>query len=234
MFWWMKQKRNPDQDLKALTDSLKAAIGAQLKSVIVFGSLARGEFDPQKSNVNVLIIAELPVDVLQRLDTALKPWLSKGHAAPVLAEPDELPALAKDFPIEFLDMREEHRTLFGEDPLSRLVIDRQHLLAQCTHDLALVRLRLRQAIGSLGNNSPKLGQLLAQSISSVVTLLRAASRIDGEGEKIDKMESIEKWSARVGIDISALKSLKDESIDNKGLAAPVLNLIDHVLNHLRK
>jgi predicted nucleotidyltransferase len=234
MLWWMKQKRNPEKDLKSLTAALQAAIGNQLKSVVVFGSLAREEFDPQRSNVNVLVIAELPIDNLRRMDSALKPWVAKGHLPPVMAEPDELPALARDFPIEFLDMREQHRVIYGEDPLAALKVDRHHLQAECTHDLALNRLRLRQAIASAGSDKARIRNILIASLSSTLTLLRASLRIDGDGEKLDKMKAAQEWSKRVGFDSSVFQHIKDAGSDAHQVAAVYLEAIDKVLNYLRK
>jgi predicted nucleotidyltransferase len=234
-FWWMKRKRNPEQDLETLTRSLGEALGERLKSVVVFGSLASGEFNPERSNVNVLVIADVPMDALQRLGPALQHWVKQGHQPPVLAEPDELPALARDFPIEFLDMRDSHRVLWGGDPLKDLSVDRQYLRAQCEHDLALLRLRLRQTIGAAGGDDRKIHQALTASLSSVLTLLRAAVRLDEDGAKLDKMKAVERIAARAGFDASVLRQVKDlrpgDPLQN--LAARYLEIIDKALQYLR-
>src|SRR6185295_10226169 len=123
-------KRNPERDVQRLVDSLRSALGDQLQSIVLFGSLASGDFRTDRSNVNILIVADLSFDTLERLAGPFKAWVKKGHVLPVLVESRDLARFARAFPIEFLDMLEQHRVLQGEDPLHGLTVDRELLRAQ--------------------------------------------------------------------------------------------------------
>ena len=68
---------------------------------------------------------------------------------PVFIQRSELQAYANSLPIEFLDMQDHHKFLFGGDRLERLVMDRRHLRAQCAQELSVKQLKLRQAIVSV-------------------------------------------------------------------------------------
>src|SRR5438105_889317 len=119
LFEWppfFKPKKDPERDLRVLTDALRSALADQLKSVIVFGSMASGEFHVERSDVNVLVVADVSFDGLGRMAPALKKWSAEGHTAPVVVGPSDLAGYARSFPIEFFDMLDHHRLLFGNNP----------------------------------------------------------------------------------------------------------------------
>src|SRR5205823_2188820 len=137
-------------------DALRSALGDQLKSVVVFGSMASGEFHPERSDVNVLVVADVSFDGLRRMGPALQAWIGKRHTPPVLIGPNDLAGYARSFPIEFFDMLDHHRLLFGNNPLPGLRVDPRHLHAQCEHDLALLQLKLRQTIACSAGDTERI------------------------------------------------------------------------------
>jgi predicted nucleotidyltransferase len=241
-FWWQafsKPKRNPEKDLDALVQSLQGALGDRLKNVVVFGSMASGEFHAERSDVNVLIVATLSFDMLEQVSPALKPWLAKGHTAPVLAAPEELLGMARSFPIEFMDMIDHHKVLHGDDPLIRLLVDSRHLRAQCEHDLALAQLKLRQAIAAAGGDEQRLRHALIRSGRSVLAILFAGVRLEEAGARLDKITAMDRLASRADFDASVLNRIADlrlrRATDNiKDLAVHYLELIEAVLKYLRK
>jgi predicted nucleotidyltransferase len=237
--FFLKPRRNPEIDVYAFKDQLHATLGARLESVIVFGSLARGEYHSKRSNVNVLIIADMSVDTLNRMGGPIKKWLKRGYIAPVLVEKEGLDEFAQDFPIEFLDMKDEHRVIYGENPFSTLDVKTHHLKGQCEHDLALVQLRLRQAIAAAQGSRKSLLEMLIRSLPSVKSLFQATMRLEESGVNLDKIRAIDQLGARLGFDPSIIRKieavqLQRESDNVNGLAEQYLKMISLVLNHLRK
>ena len=238
--WWYRffNKRNPEKDLNVLVESLKTLIANDLKSVILFGSYGGDEFHSQHSDVNVMVVAGMAPDVLKKMEPALERWLRRGHAAPVLVAPHELPGFARAFPIEFLDMQDRHRVLQGDDPLASLSVDRQHLRAQCEHDLALIQLRLRQS--SASGDARALRAVLFKSQTSLLTLLNAMARLEGMGPQRDRIKAAEQLAERFHWDIAVLKRLqelkhKDVRADLNDLTTQSLKLLESVLQllHMR-
>jgi predicted nucleotidyltransferase len=240
--WWLRyfRRKSPEKDLQKLVDGLKIALGANLKSVLVFGSLASGEFDERRSNVNVLVLLDsIDYDILHQLHPALTAWLRRGHVLPIVVSRAELAEFARAFPIEFLDMLDHHRVQFGEDPLAGLPVNRQHLRAQCEHDLSLQQLKLRQGIAAAGGNAAKVRSLLVHSLASVLTLFRAVLRLQGETRRLSKMEAARELAGRIGFDVATLGRLETlhlrRATDNlDALTKQYLAMIERVLESLRK
>jgi predicted nucleotidyltransferase len=233
------RRQKPDLDLNELVESLQAALKSQLKSVIVFGSMAAGDFHPGQSNVNVLVVAVLTLDSLRRIGPALERWARRGHVAPILAEAHELPAMARSFPIEFLDILDFHKVITGTPVLAQLTVDPRHLRAQVEHDLALLRLRLQQGLAIALRDRHRVRGLLTQTLPSTLALFRAVIRLEDSSPKIDKITAAERLAAKAGFEVDAVKRLQElkvrrasDEIDD--LAARYIQVIDKALAYVRR
>lgn len=240
MFIWQRRAINPDQELERLCNDLKNALGARLKSVIAFGSVARGEFDPKRSNLNVLVVSELSKEALEAMGPAVRRWTKKGLAMPVLVAPEDVDDFARDFPVEFLDMQDHHKVVCGTNVLSGLSVNKKHLESQIEHDLALVQLHLRQSLIHAQGNEKKIRQALIGSVSSTTTLLKSALYLGSEKTNgLDRMQAAEKALKTWGLDgtvlleVRNLRRKSEEPLLND-LLERYLTLIEQVLTQLRK
>jgi hypothetical protein len=223
-----------------LVEDLTKSLGAKLLSVLLYGSKASGEFQEDRSDVNVFILLEdASWETLSLLSSPLKSWLKAGHAMPVVVPKNELQLYANNLPIEFLDMQEHHKVLFGSDPLEGLSVDRRHLRAQCAQELSIKELKLRQALVLVGDNEKRLRAMLIKSLPSILTLFRAVLRLEAEVPKGHKLAAAEALAARVGFDDDFLERLADlhmrrESDDVRDLAKHYMNGIERVLAYVSR
>src|SRR5438034_11259904 len=90
--------------LRRLVQGLIEALGPRLRSVVLYGSAARGDFHEGTSDLNVLLVLEdLDPATLETLSPSVARWCAKGHHAPRLFSPALIAESADVFPIEFLD-----------------------------------------------------------------------------------------------------------------------------------
>ena len=114
-----------------LVEQLNRAIPGKLSSAVLYGSAAAGDFMPETSNYNVLLVMDgLGLAELDALSKPVAQWTKAGHRPPLLFTRGQLQASAEVFPIELLDMRQSHRVLFGEDPLADVRVNHEHLRLQ--------------------------------------------------------------------------------------------------------
>jgi hypothetical protein len=95
------------------------------------------------------------------------------------------------FPIEFSDMKDCHKILFGKDTLSELAIDHKHQRLECEHELRGKLLNLRSRYVLVAGDVRESTHLLAQSISSFATLFRHALHLAGKPTPLKKVEIFE-------------------------------------------
>lgn len=101
----------------AFCKALQGALDANLQSVSLYGSAARDDFCPRKSDINLLVVVE-------RIDLAILKGVVEPVAigrrwgiAPFFITERNLRASTDVFPVKFLSMQESYRVLVGADIL---------------------------------------------------------------------------------------------------------------------
>ncbi len=199
-----------EKDLNQLVEKLKQAAGTGLRSVVLYGSAASGEFQPQHSDLNVLCVLErLTAAELERLNPAAAWWEGKGHPAPLVFTQEELHGFADLFPIELLDIQSSRRVLYGEDVFAGLQVPMNLHREEVERELRTNLIRLRQSYLAGRQNNKTLYGLMNASVSTFAALFRHALIALGEAAPKGKREVVERLAALVGFDATAFQVLLD-------------------------
>lgn len=164
----------PDQIRKAVEPLLERLdqIMERDYAAVLYGSLARGEHVPGRSDINLLLVlAQLDVDVLAALAGALKTW-EGSNPPPLMLSRQELARAIDVFPVEITDMRAAYEVLRGTDPLRQLTVHPADLRRELEREFRGKLLRLRQGYTALHSEQSGLGDLARHSFSSVLVLYR--------------------------------------------------------------
>jgi predicted nucleotidyltransferase len=212
-----------DEFVKNLQDVYKT----DLISAILYGSAASGEFSPAHSNVNLAVVL---------CDTSLT---ALGKIAPIMNKrkfrvlntvfftEGYIKSSCDVFPVEFLDMKENHNVLYGKDVFNDLAIDTKNLRFQCEQELKSKIINIKRTyIENIKN--PDLDKFLIKFFTSSLHLLRNILMLK-TGKGADKKEDIlNGLAAEFHIDIFAMKTILQAKCSNKRLprntAAGLFNL----------
>lgn len=200
----------PDEKLGKFVQMLRDEGGANVRSIILYGSAGTEDFHSEFSNLNVFcVLGDASFHALAALDAASKWWAGQGQPSPLFMTPEEIQRSTDVFTIEFMDMRQNHRILYGEDVLKNLEIPTRFHRLQVEYELREKLMLLRQGISVVAKNERKLWDLLLRSLPSFLTLFRHALIALGEPAPNGKRDSVQALSARVGFDASVIRSLLD-------------------------
>jgi predicted nucleotidyltransferase len=193
-----------ESKLTELVNRLKELAGANLKSVVLYGSAARGDFQEKRSDLNVLcVLGSLEAAELRRVAPAVQWWIGQQREpAPLFFTEEELRRSSDVFAIEILDIRDAHRVLFGKDPVAAINIPMNLHRVELEHELRTTLLKLRQHFLATGN-SAELSAVLAKSTSSVLTLFRHVLIAFDEAPPKTRQEIVARTAALGGADASA-------------------------------
>jgi predicted nucleotidyltransferase len=201
---------NREKELSDLVDELQLAAGSNLKSLVLYGSAAGGEFHEAHSDLNVLGIFErLDAAALVRLHPVVQMWTGKGHPAPLLLTIAELHSAADIYAIEFLDIIARRRTLAGEDLFATLEVPMGLHRLQVERELRLNVLRLRQAALVAGEGSAQLGKLMLDSVAAFCVLFRHALIALDEKAPDSRRESCRRLASLLRLDSAPLETVLD-------------------------
>jgi hypothetical protein len=196
--------------LSEFVERTRAAAGTNLVSVILYGSAAAGDYVAEHSDVNLLcVLRETSFAALEALAPAIEWWGKQKHHPPLLIGADEMRRSADVFSIEFLDMRRNHRLLFGEDILKTLEIPMRLHRAQVEYELREKTILLRQRLLMASGNTDAKWELLLESLSAFGTLFRHALIALGDEGTGSKRAAMAALAGKLGIDGAVFGQLLD-------------------------
>jgi predicted nucleotidyltransferase len=187
---------------------LAETYGDSLRTVVLYGSAARGDYREGTSDLNLLVVLrELDDAALRRGSALAREWVSEKNPPPLLFSEAEWRASADVFPIEYTDIRDANVLLFGDDPFAGLEIGWEHLRLQCEHELKGKKIQLRERYMIAAESPEELGRLLLQSFPTFLTLFRTALRLAGDGVPREPGAVLDALAARVGFDPEPVRAI---------------------------
>lgn len=194
--------------LESFVNELKIAYHSNLKTIILYGSKAESDENSKNSDYNILLILDevKPQDILS-LGKIVVSWVKNGNQPPLLFSEKMFLKSADVFPIEFLDMKDNHKILYGQDLLADMIIKDTHLRHECEFELKGKLLKLRQGYMLSCGKSQKIWDLLLGSISSVLVVFRHVVKFIGINPPLKKIDSLNILAKNSGIDASIFISI---------------------------
>ena len=188
-------------------EPVRAALGHEFLSAYLTGSVLTQGFNPRHSRVNVAVIARaLPADVLDAVGNALPRGGTPVRFEPLLLTRSQIEKSLDVFPIEWMDMKERHLLLEGDDVLEPLEVPRTSLRLQCEHELRGKHIQLRQTYVLSARKPAELARVLQASASSFAALFRALLRLRGETPPAESQRVVERVAEMFELDAQGLLS----------------------------
>lgn len=161
--------------LERFCDQAHEALGDDLVCLALFGSAARDAYEPDRSDLNLLVVTRSSgITTCDALET---PWslLQRSCAAkPMLVTTLDLERSTDVFPLRFLDIQRNHLILWGQDVLSDLDIAWDHLRLRVEQEIKQLLFDLRHQYMHFSKGRPEvLGRLLGEQFGWFLSALGA-------------------------------------------------------------
>jgi hypothetical protein len=167
-----------EQTLAQVAEQVRLLFASDLICLALYGSAVGEDFIPERSNLNlVIVLRHITVTHLQSLHRLLPRWHKLGIATPLLLDRRTLERGCDVFPMEFHDIKAQHRVLYGEEVFATLCIDGQHLRYQAEHEVRGKLLRLRALYAEVGADRRRLESLLLDSVKTFLIVMRNFVRL---------------------------------------------------------
>ena len=187
--------------LDELVTQLKAAFGADLSSVVLYGSAAGGDHNPKRSDQNVLVIVkQVPMSAAKAIAATAQAWNDAGNPPPMVFTEREWRSSSDVFPMEYADILERNRVLHGTSPFDGIKVDKQHLRLQLENEAMGKLLHLRRGLLASAANDKQLLEMLGGTASAVMVIFRAVCRLHGEIPATDNGRLIEQVAGMAELD----------------------------------
>ncbi len=202
---WERTPKRPEEIFPGFISDLESVFGRELESVYLFGSGARGDYRPGKSDLNFLVcLLPAGMDKLEGVWQYIKKWRRKKIALPLFITRDFIRTSIDVFPIEYLNMKLHHRLLHGVDILSELNIAGGHLRLQLERELRGKLLTLWQGFAASEGKDKVLAGLISSSISAFSSLFAALIYLKGEEVPKSRREIFSHLEEMMGLEKGVL------------------------------
>lgn len=206
-----------------LVNSLKEIYGESIASVILYGE-----------NQNIMVIFnEFDAADLAKAIPVIKKWRKTNKPLPIVMSKDEWLSSADIYPVEYTEIKNNYKILFGEDVVCPITVSKHNLRIQSEYEIKNLLVRLRQLY--LGNSDkPQFMLKTLEDISaSIIRILKSALTLfdievpEDYSDVIQKVTEIRKFDGEIFVEILS-------AMENKRKVAPqkVDSLVQRAVNSL--
>jgi len=194
---------------QAYARDLAGAYGEALRSVVLYGSAARGEYREGQSDLNLLVLlSSTDPPTLRRGSALARAWAAENNPPPLLMSEAEFRGSADVFPMELADIRDAHRVLHGGDPFAGMEIRPEDLRLQLERELKGAWIRLRTRYLTDSGDAAAFQPVLLKSLSTFLVFFRTVLRLGGEAGVRDPERVLAQTAQRVGFDPAPLLEIQ--------------------------
>lgn len=192
-------------------------------SAVLYGSAARSDYRPDRSDVNLLVVADrLDPATLRALGQVVTLWERERLGPPLLITRGEWECAADVFPIEITDIRAGYRVLRGEDPIAGQTVRAVDLRRALEGELRGKLLRLRADYALYAGQPDLLAAVVGASVGSLRVLLRGVLALAGRSASLDDAALAREVAAVCGCPAGPLVELLSHRRDAAWNCPPAL------------
>ena len=208
--------------------------GKNIASIVIYGSAAGSDFIPGVSDINIAVVLEhFDFDDMKR-SLQLTGWgLKKRINAPLFLKKDYVKASTDVFPIEFLEIKENHVLIFGEDIFSSLNIVDENLRLFCEQQIKGKTIRINQAYLETGLKRRSIEPLLKSSLQQLFPVFRNILRLKGIKPAISKIDILDQvckeFDLDMGVFVEIVRSKKyKQRMESKNLEGHLKKFLSEI------
>jgi len=200
-----KAPKKPEEIFAGFTSDFQKLFGSHLISISLYGSGAREDYVPGKSDLNFLIVlSEEGIGDLKKVHDVLPKWRKRRVAVPLIMTKAFIFSSLDSYPIEFLNMQRHYVPVFGEDVLKELAFSRSSLRLQVERELKGKILLLRARYLGTEGKDDRIRDLIAESITAFISIFNALLYMKGVDIPKGRSEVVRALSGTVSVEADAL------------------------------
>ena len=231
-----KAPGNPEDVFQAVVKDYQTIFGSDLLAFILYGSGARGEYIPQKSDINFLVLlSENGVDNLSKAFEVVSRWHKSRVNTPLFLTKNYIQVSLDVFPIEFLNLKAYYKVICGEDVLQDLTVKKEFLRLQCEREIKGKLLQLRQQFLETRGSKREIENLLARSAPTFYSIFRALLFLQDKAIPSGSKELLSFVAQETGLNSNFLLDiLKIKEGSKKLTAAEAVSFMEAYIEQIKK
>jgi len=200
----------PQDAFVPLTQDYLKVFGRELVSLILYGSAAGGSYIKGKSDINLLLVlTPESIDKLADAFVTIKYWKKRGVAVPLVMTKAFITASLDCYPIEFLNMKNNHILIYGENILEQTDVSPENLRLQIERELKGKLILLRQGYLEAQGKPRQLKNLISRSFTAFISIFNALLYYKHDAAPRERRDTIKELAKVFEIDAEAFLQCAD-------------------------
>ena len=223
------------KDLNWFVNNLKNELGSRLTSVFIYGSCA-GCGQPLVNVDMMVIVDELCAEDICKCSRYVNQWVKNPNPVPVFMDKDEWFSSADVYPMEYIDIKESHKIVYGLDLISQVEVKNSDLRLQCEHTVKNILMRYRKFY-ALNPKNTLLAKSFVPAIKDVIAVLKSILRLKNIPVPQNSAELLE-LAFRIGVEgidvfgkLLSFKEKKCKIVNVRSTANDFLNALTKLLKY---
>lgn len=194
------------EGVRQFATRLQQYAGSQVHCLVLYGPIARGDFDPRHDTVrSALVLDGVDLNALRKLAAEGHQFGRWGIGAPLVLTPAFLRESRDTYPLELLDIQQQHLLILGEDLFAPLQLDAAHVRLQCERELKVLGLSMRQAVVAHGATERSLRRAAWPSLLGLLRILRGLCWLHGHSGPIAPLALVGEAEAILGQPLDGIR-----------------------------
>lgn len=169
-----KIPEKPEETFVPLMQDYLKVFGNDLVSLIIYGSAAGGFYIRGKSDINLLVVTTpAGLDKFAAVLETVSRWRKRSVAVPLVMTAEFIRSALDSYPIEFLNMKNNHIVIYGKDVLAELDFKPADLRLQIERELRGKLILLRQGFLESGGKAREVRRLISNSLTAFISIFNA-------------------------------------------------------------
>jgi hypothetical protein len=156
---------------------------------------------------SVAVLREVNLRLLNQLAREGVRLGNQGVRAPLMLTPDYITASCDTFPLELLEIQQQHVVLTGEDHFASLHFEPAHVRLQCERELKSALLHLRQGLLAAAGEYKPLRELCRHEAERAMRVLRGVLHLAGRAAAPLSAEIVAQAASQTGLALDGLAAV---------------------------
>lgn len=198
-----------EKHIESIIKEIKEIFRDNLVSVILYGSYIKGGYVYKKSDINLMIIRKKrDTGELTRLNKFYRKYFFKFKLSlPLVLTADEIKTSTDVYPMEYMDIKNHHKLLYGRDIFKDLKIGLTNLRLELENQIKSKLIYLRESLVRFYKNRNALKFTALNSLSSLIIILKNIIELNKKEVPAAAEEIISEVSELTGFKLNSSEKL---------------------------
>jgi len=184
--------------VRQFADYVAQLCGPNLVGLTFYGPILGAEFDAKRTpGRSVLVLDRDELEQVRRLAREGRRFGRTGLAAPLIMTPAYIQASRDTFPLELIEIQQQHATVLGKDVFEELTFEPAHVRLQCERECKTILIGMRQGLLATAGKDTLLGEVASEAAAALLRVLRGLLWLKGQRETCPPQEMLTRVEAMV-------------------------------------